>query len=619
MTRWFLTTCLLSLCLLAAPAQGQLLGSAAVVDVTASWDQPSAHASGQRVLAVVLDIEAGYKVNADAARIPAEASFLIPTSVQVSGSDAAAAGAIQWPELHFVPGAVAGIEADLPVFDGRAVVYVPVTLAADAEPGELPLRVAVEVQACDDQQCLMPSSIEVEIPLTIAPADTPIPTEPANAELFAGYDPAAAPPNDPIDPADTVAAAVPMAGSALGLGQWLAVLGLAFLGGTVLNIMPCVLPVIPIKILGLVQAAPDPRRRALLGLTMAAGVLAFWVGIGLAIASLASVTSVSALINQWWFNMGLGVLIIALAIGMCGLFSIRLPRFVYAVSPKHDSFLGAFGFGVMTAILATPCTGPFMGGAAGTVLAAGPVEALAVFAAIGGGMAWPYLLLSLMPGLVNKVPRTGPASELVKQVLGMGMLAAGAFFVGTGVNSFLADGSKPIYQWYWWVCGAIVAAAGFWLALRTLTITARPGRRAVFGVLGLGVALLSVTFAYGATRPSAIPWVYYTPAVYDEAISGGNVVVLDFTADWCINCKVLEATVLETRPVIDATSASGVVPMKVDLTGDHPAGRAKLNELGKVAIPVLAVIAPDGDVHLNAEVYTAEMVAEAIDAARAGG
>jgi len=618
MTRWLPTTCLLLLCLLAAPAPAQPLGSAAVVAVWAQWDQPLAHPDGRRVLAVVLDIDAGFHANADPARIPAEASFLIPTTVALAGSDALTPGQPQYPDLHLIPGAVAGIAADLPVFDGRAVVYLPVSLAPDAAPGPLPLRLSVTVQACDDQQCLMPSTIEVDVPLTVVDPGTAIPPDPADADLFAGYDPQQAAPADQAqaEPAGT-STAPPASAPPLGLLQWLAVLGLAFAGGTVLNIMPCVLPVIPIKILGLVQAAPDPRRRVLLGLTMSLGVLAFWVGIGLALASLASVTSVSALINQWWFNMGLGVLIIALAIGMCGLFSIRLPRFVYSVSPKHDSFLGAFGFGVMTAILATPCTGPFMGGAAGTVLAAGPVEALAVFAAIGTGMAWPYLLLSLMPGLVNKVPRTGPASELVKQVLGLAMLAAGAFFVGTGINSFLADGSKPIYQWYWWLCGGIAAAMGLWLALRAWMIAAHPGRRAMFAVVGLGTAVLSVTFAYSATRPSAIAWQYYTPESYAEAISGGNVVVLDFTADWCINCKVLEATVLETRPVINATRAAGVVPMKVDLTGTNPDGWSKLNDLGKVAIPVLAVIAPDGRVTLNAEVYTPEQVVNSIKAARA--
>jgi thiol:disulfide interchange protein DsbD len=348
---------------------------------------------------------------------------------------------------------------------------------------------------------------------------------------------------------------------------------------------------------------------------MAAGVLGFWLVLGVVVASVAG-SAISVLFSYWWFNFLLGGLIVALGVGMAGAFSMQLPRWIYAVNPRHDSYTGSFGFGVMTAVLATPCTGPFMGAAAGTVLTTGPLAALAVFTAIGLGMALPYGILTAAPGLVDRLPRTGPASELTKQVLALLMIAAGVFFLGTGVNALLSDGTKGVYQWYWWASAVVIALAGLWLIVRTLQITAETRRRLAFGVLGALLIGGSLGMAYEATRPSAIDWVYYTPQRFEQALAEGNTVMVDFTADWCINCKVLERAVLETRPVISALAEPDVVAMKVDLTGENPAGWAKLREAGRVAIPLLVVYSPDGEERFKSELYTVEQVVAALTAAK---
>ncbi len=138
---------------------------------------------------------------------------------------------------------------------------------------------------------------------------------------------------------------------------------MAALGGLLLNLTPCVLPVIPIKVIGLAQVAGDARRCRALGFAMTIGVVAFWVVLGGMMATVAGFTAVNQLFQFPAFTIGVGVFIAIMAIGMCGLFSLRLPQFVYAIGPRHDSLGGSFVFGIMPAVLSTPCTAPFMGAA----------------------------------------------------------------------------------------------------------------------------------------------------------------------------------------------------------------------------------------------------------------
>jgi len=609
----------LLLLLAAMPALAQ--SASEVVTVRHEWSAQRVSPGQTTILAVVIDMQDKWHVNPSRAQLAAiednPFDFLIPTELSVGDwpKGLTSGGAVQYPQPHAMTVNFTGEPVELMVYEKQAVLYLPVKVADDAPLGEVTFRGTLNYQTCDDKVCLPPASKTLDLTLTINPQAATQQAEPS--AMFDGYDPDYQPPQADTGGASGDSAAGDADGAAGTWGTFLGVLLLAFVGGAVLNVMPCVLPVIPIKIMGLVHSAASPRRRVFLGAVMALGVLSFWVVIGLAIALLAGATGISKLFSFWWFNMAIGGLIVFLAVSMCGVFNVQLlPRWVYQFSPSHDSVSGSFGFGVMTAVLATPCTGPFMGGSAGVVLSSGPWVALAVFAAIGLGMAIPYLLLTMFPGLVEKLPRTGPASEVVKQTLGLLMLAAGAFFLGTGVNALLSDGTAGVYQWYWWLAGALAALAGLWVLIRSLQIARTTRNRVGFAALGLVMMAASLGFAYDATRPSDIPWVYYTPERFEETLAGGNVVMMDFTADWCINCKVLERSVLETQPVINAVAASDVVPMKVDLTGDNPAGWQLLNDADRVAIPLLVVYRPDGSIQFISEFYNAQQVVSAIEAAR---
>ena len=349
---------------------------------------------------------------------------------------------------------------------------------------------------------------------------------------------------------------------------------------------------------------------------MSLGVVAFWIGLGAAIALLAGFTSTNQLFQYPAFTITVGVIIALMSIGMCGLFSIRLPQFVYAINPGHDTYHGSFAFGIMTAVLSTPCTAPFMGAAAAWSATQTPSTVLCVFGSIGSGMALPYLILSAFPKLIDRMPRTGPASELIKHVMGLLMLAAAAFFIGVGISGAMVDPPNPPSRLYWWFVGAFGVAAGGWLTYRTIQISAKTLNRAVFGSIGAAMLAISAFGSVMLIDKGPIDWVYYTADRFDTAKSDGHVVLMEFTAEWCLNCKALEKSVLRNPRVVEALATNDVIPIKVDLTGNNEDGNAMLGEVKRLTIPLLVIFAPDGREVFKGDFYTVNQVVEAIRNAR---
>ncbi len=533
-------------------------------------------------------------------------------------------GFIRWPAPH---GAVADLgegERTYGVFEGEFSIFIPATIAPEAMDGPRTLKLVASFQACDDRNCMAPADVEIEIPLTVRRGVV----SGALPSVFAGFDPsvfAAVHGNGSANAAPANARLAPIAFDVFGVifsidpngSGFLLLLLVAALGGALLNLTPCVLPVIPLKIMGLAKSAGNHRGKMFaLSLVMSAGVVGFWMGLGLAVASISGFSSTNQLFQYPLFTIGVGAVIGVMAIGMTGFFSISLPQFLQSVETKQGSMFGSFLFGVMTAVLSTPCTAPLMGAAAAWAVLQPTGTVLCVFAAIGVGMAFPYLLLSAFPRLVARMPRAGEASELIKQSMGLLLLAAAAFFIGSGASSWLVEPPDPPSKWYWWCVAAAGAAAGGWIFLRTMQITRAPLRRLGYG--GLGAIIASVSIFIGATQTKSGPihWVYYTPLRMASAMQAGDVVVLDFTAEWCLNCKALEATVLHSREVAALLDADGVTAIKVDITGNNEAGNEALRSAGRTTIPLLVVYAADGTEVFKSDAYTASQVIEAIEKAK---
>lgn len=598
------------------------------VTVSATPSKTRVAPGEQFVVAVVLDHAPSWHTWPNVPVVPPELGGLqaIPTRIETPSKPAALShvGPVQWPEPKQVEVRFGTSPVVIPSYAGRAVAYLPLIVAQDAAPGTVDLELVVSYQACDDRQCLFPErethSVSFEVVAQGGAPDAP----PADATLFEAFDIGVFGRmlSGEIDASRALvsfnAFGLEFRVDSAGVVGFALLLLLAALGGFLLNLTPCVLPVIPIKIMGLSQAAGNPARCFMLGLVMSAGVVSFWLAVGGLIAFVSGFSAISNLFQYPWFSVGVGVFIAAMGVGMLGLFTVRLPKAVYLVNPNHETPWGSFVFGVMTAVLSTPCTAPFMGSAAAWAATRPPLVTMVSFAAIGLGMAMPYLLLSANPKWVDRVPRTGPASELVKQVMGLLMLAVAAFFFGIGLSTLMADPMDPPSRVYWWFVAAFVIVAGGWLAWRTFRITKRTGRRAVFGAIG---AALVAAAAFGApmlTDKGPVNWVYYTPERFAQAIARGDVVALEFTAEWCLNCKALESTVLHRKDIAALLNSEGVTAMKIDLTGDNPPGRAKLRELDWVGIPLLAVFGPGlgGEGPLKYDAYTPEMVREAVARAR---
>ena len=428
------------------------------------------------------------------------------------------------------------------------------------------------------------------------------------------------------DAAPAAAASGP-AGS--GFGLWSALL-FALVGGVILNLMPCVFPILGIKVLGFVNGRDDsPGQLRASGLAFGAGVvLSFLVLAGGLLALRAAGAGLG-----WGFQLqsppvvaGLAVLMVGLALNLLGVFS--LGEGVASAGGRLDrgeGLGGAFLSGVLAVIVATPCTAPFMGAALGWAVAQPAALALVVFATLGVGMALPYVVLSFRPALVQKLPRPGPWMETLKQGLAFPLFATAVWLV-----------------WVFGLQAGLDAAAGLLLALVLLGLagwtwgrwpshTARRARTTAraFAVVVVAAAVSLVVVATslespggggmgGSGRlgePAAGEWQAWDADHVQALVAEGTPVFVDFTAAWCLTCQVNKKTVLHRPAVRDAFAARGVTTVRADWTTEDPAITQALASFGRSGVP-LYVLYPGGDAApvILPEVLTTGTVVDALDA-----
>ncbi len=579
-----------------------------VVSVTTAWPVDRARPGDSIMLAIVADIKEGYHINADARQVKAFEDFK-PYPTKVTVVDATPGIIMELPRYPpAVPIKVQYAARDLMSFEKKTVIYLPINLAETLKPGNLALKLEFGYQACAANYCLFPKKVKLEESLAVVETGTAV--SKINRELFA---------SDDAGPATGLSRSVQFdlfgwsfsIDISSGFGLILLVLTAA-LGGMLLNFTPCVLPLIPIKIIGLSHVAKNRQQCFMLGLAMFLGVLVFWIVLGTMIALVSDFSATNQLFQYPFFTIGVGLIIGVMATGMFGFFFMRLPNFIYMINPENNTLHGSFGLGILAAILSTPCTAPFMGAAAAWASTQAATTTLTTFAAIGSGMALPYLVLSASPALVRKMPKTGPASVLIKQVMGLFMLAAAAYFIGVGLVSLFSTPPMPSSKIYWWPVMFFSIAAGGWLAYRTFQITSNAKLKAVFAGIGVMVVTLSAWGAVRLTDRGPVDWVYYTPQHFETATGDRKIIVLVFTAEWCLNCKALEQGVLTNPKIVELLAREDIVPMKVDITGNNPAGKAKLREVGNLTIPLLIIFTPNGKQGFKSDFYTVGQVYDAI-------
>ena len=402
----------------------------------------------------------------------------------------------------------------------------------------------------------------------------------------------------------------------------LVILGLAFLGGLILNLMPCVLPVLSIKLLSVVGHGGGDRRAVRAGfLASAAGILVSFLVLASAAVALSSAGRAVGWGIQFQEPVFLVVMIIILTLfasNLWGLFEIRLPGAI-ADTAGHvgggHSLGGHFLVGAFATLLATPCTAPFLGTAVGFALSRGPLEIYAVFAALGVGLSAPYLLVAAAPGLATRLPKPGPWMVTLRRVLSIAL-------AGTALWLLTVAAVQTGYAIAAMIALLMVTMAVALWQLRHLPANARGATWGVVGALCVFaiVATVSLRAPSGPASPVADKvWRPFDRAAIAAEVDRGRVVLVDVTADWCLTCKVNKALVLDRNPVLDRLTSDGVTPMRADWTRPDPLISDYLKSFGRYGIPFNVVYGPgtpNGEP--LSELLTTDAVMAALNRARGG-
>lgn len=398
--------------------------------------------------------------------------------------------------------------------------------------------------------------------------------------------------NAPAGPAFAVTRATPDA--AVPVTPLVGTLALAFVGGLILNLMPCVFPVLGIKILGFVnQAGSDRRKVTLHGLAFAGGVLvSFW-----ALAALLAVLRAGGDQLGWGFQLQspafvfiLAAVMLVFALSMSGVFEFGLrATSVGSGLQNKDGLSGSFFTGVLATVVATPCSAPFLAPALGAALALPVVESFAVFTAIAAGLALPYLLLSLFPQAVKALPRPGPWMETFKQAMAFPLYATVGYLVWVLAGQLSGNDTALLAV----LLGLTLIAAAAWLYGRYATFGASTARTRV-GLLG-GAALLALGAWLGwprAAAPADIVWQPWSAEAVARAVAARQPVYVDFTARWCFTCQTNKKAVFASSEVLKTFRDKKIVALRADWTNEDPAITAELARWNRSAVPFNLVYLP---------------------------
>ncbi len=396
----------------------------------------------------------------------------------------------------------------------------------------------------------------------------------------------------------------------------------SFVGGLILNLMPCVLPVLSLKILGFVkEAGGDQSKIWKNGVFFTMGVMfSFWSLAGLLIFLKSGGEQLG-----WGFQLQspqfvilLGTLFFLIGLNLFGVFEVGTSLMSAGMSTsKQSGLFSSFSSGVLATVAATPCTAPFMGSAIGFTLSEPAYISLLIFSAIGLGMATPYLLVSCFPGLLSVVPKPGPWMETFKQFMGFPMMATVIWLIWVFGQQQGINGTA-------FMLGILLLVGiGGWIYGRWGNFTKGKTTRAVAKMTFLLILILSLVLPslvlYGPDEASvnSSPWLDFSTEKLEELREEGKPVFIDFTAAWCLTCQFNKKFILHTQEVSDKFAELGVIKMQADWTNHDEEITKALAKFGRNSVPVY-VFYPKGinsTPILLPEVLTVSLVLERLDQA----
>lgn len=508
-----------------------------------------------------------------------------PTSLKWTLPEGWTVEELPWPETREVPSTDGKKSVG---YDGT--VFLPVKVTPKGAAGtSVELKVRVDALACDPKNC-MPQRPESSMTLALGEAVV------VNAELTGEFEKMAAlvvPKAEAVvakAEAEAVVAPVKKAER-----SFFGYLVFAFVGGLILNVMPCVFPVLGIKIMSVVQQAGGDKRQVLLhGLAYTVGILiCFWALGGLVIS----------LGKTWGFQLqsagfvfGLAVFFLVFGLNMAGVFEIGTSAVgVGANLQAKHGLSGSFFSGLLAVVVATPCSAPFLGSALGYTVTLPGVQAMLMFTMIGIGLASPFLVLSLVPSLVSALPRPGAWMESFKQ--GMSFLLFGTVVFLVWVLTGMIEGQPMLFLMF----GLVVVALGCWIYGRW-SLPHKPKRTRLIAVVLAGLAVVGgLAFGWpvvevasvdeGSHSEGGLTWEAWSPEKAAALRAEGKPVFIDYTAKWCFTCQV-NKRVYKDPAVQKAIAEKKVVLLKADWTNEDPRISQALSELGKAAVPVNVLYLP---------------------------
>ena len=526
--------------------------------------------------AVILTIAEGWHVNSNTPTY----DYLIATSLELRQHEGFIVTDVRYPKGKHLKFGFA--EDSLSVYEGSPVIFFTVKLSSKVAAGHDTLKAKLEVQACNDQVCLAPASIDILIPVEIVGANEK--TAPINDDLFSSY---------------TVQGGTPAAGNKSDIGQmfeergtFVAFLAI-FLVGLALNLTPCVYPMLSVTVsLFGGQSETNTVKVFLKAVTYVLGIATMYTVLGVSAAL--SGTLFGSWLQSPWVLGGIGALLIGLALSSFGLYQIQMPYWLTSklAGTTGTGMISLYLSGLVVGVFAAPCIGPPVIALLTLVSSkADPVFGFWVFLTLSLGLGFPYLILGTFSGMLKKIPRSGAWLVWVERIFGVILSAAGLFYVALAFVPKLSA----------FVIPAALILGGIYLGFLEPSGKEKKGLQRfkwAFGIVALAFGIVSAN----ALRETGMAWDQFSDAKLAGAKSQSKPVVMDFYADWCIPCLELEHKTFTDAEVIKATN--DFVRLKVDLTHfDSPESEALRKKFNISGVPTIVFIDKSGQ-----EVATSRIV-----------
>ena len=478
---------------------------------------------------------------------------------------------------------------------------IPVRVPKTAAVGAHTLELLVGYNTCNESSCDPPTGIKATGTLMIG--DTPGRARPSplaieaiafrdvagHPDLASWIDFRSEPSGSNTETATSSAENSPQLATNVGsLNLW--TICAALLGGFILNFMPCVLPVIGLKVMGFVEQAGSSRGEVIkLNLAYVLGILAVMWTLAFVTIATKNAFSWGQQFTLFEFKLAMAGLVFAMALSFLGVWEIPIPGFATSYQSnklmEREGITGAFAKGLLTTILATPCSGPFLGFVFAVTLTQPPLGVFIIYTLVGLGMGLPFLVLCVYPQMIKRLPKPGAWMETLKELLAFPLLLTVVYFVASIPSDLrIATLSTLMAVWFGcWLVGKVPAYAD-------LSSKIKAWSAAVAAIVLCGL----LSFNLLGPSKSGIPWQPFSPERLAALRRSGSTVMVDFTANWCLNCQFNTHTAIEKPKVAEWLEKNQVVPLLADWTEPSEVIERQIKELGSKTIPLLAIYPADG-------------------------